>query len=238
MASPQLRAALADRLGPPELKADLKGGKTRERRRGPLELFEPRVVRSLLRRLRLEPLLGRFPERLVWAVFVFVNGFITIALLSVVAMLSGTPFIFPSLGPTAFLVFFTPDAPSASPHHTVLGHAIGLICGYGALWVFGLLHAGTALHAGITGPRILAVALSLALTGGLMILTRCAHPPAGATTLIVSLGLVTRPLDLLVIEIAVCVLALQAIVINRLAGLDYPLWAKRKRARGNGEPPA
>ena len=30
------------------------------------------------------------------------------------------------------------------------------------------------------------------------------------------------------IEIAVAVLTLQAIAINRLAGIDYPLWARRE----------
>ena len=62
-----------------------------------------------------------------------------------------------------------------------------------------------------------------------MILLKAAHPPAGATTLIVSLGIVTRPLHLVVIEIAVALLTLQAIAINRLAGLDYPLWARRAK---------
>ena len=51
--------------------------------------------------------------------------------------------------------------------------------------------------------------------------------PAGATALIISLGIVTRPLPVLVIEIAAAILTLQAIVINRLAGIDYPLWALR-----------
>ena len=60
-----------------------------------------------------------------------------------------------------------------------------------------------------------------------MILLQAAHPPAGATTLIVSLGIVTKPSFLLLIEVAVGLLTLQAIAINRLAGLDYPLWARR-----------
>jgi CBS-domain-containing membrane protein len=60
-----------------------------------------------------------------------------------------------------------------------------------------------------------------------MILLKAAHPPAGATTLIISLGIVTKPTYLVVIEIAVILLVGQAIVLNRLAGLDYPLWAKR-----------
>jgi hypothetical protein len=50
------------------------------------------------------------------------------------------------------------------------------------------------------------------------------HPPAGATTLIVSLGIIALPKDLLVIEAAVILLTLQAFVLNRLAGMPYPLW--------------
>ena len=41
--------------------------------------------------------------------------------------------------------------------------------------------------------------------------------------------LLTSPAYLLVIEVAVALLAIQAIAINRLAGLDYPLWARRTR---------
>jgi CBS-domain-containing membrane protein len=196
-------------------------------RREPLHLLEPEVVRGLVERLRLKWLLGRFPERPVWAAFMFVNGFLTIGLLAAVAMISHTPFVFPSLGPTAFLFFFTPTLPTASPRHTLYGHAIGILCGYGALWATGLAHAPPAMVTGVDAHRILAAALSLATTGALMILFKAAHPPAGATTLIVSLGIVTRPLHLLVIEVAVALLVLQAIAINRLAGIDYPLWARR-----------
>jgi CBS-domain-containing membrane protein len=82
---------------------------------------------------------------------------------------------------------------------------------------------------GVSAARVGAAALSLASTGALMILLRAAHPPAGATTLIISLGIVTRPMHLLVIEIAVAILILQAMVINRLAGIDYPLWTLRQK---------
>jgi len=199
-----------------------------------LLLLQPTISRAFLRRLRFAPLLEQFPERMVWAAFVFVNGFVTIAILSALAMVTGTPLVFPSLGPTAFLVFFTPTSPSASPRHTLLGHAIGLVCGYGALWICGLEHAGPALQVGVNFSRVLAAALSLASTGALMILLKAAHPPAGATTLIVSLGLVTRPLYLVVIELAVAALALQAIAINRLAGVPYPLWARYEDEPGGG----
>jgi CBS domain-containing membrane protein len=195
----------------------------------PLATQEPEVTRGLVARFQIAHLVKRYPERHVWALFMFLNGFATIALLAAVAMATRTPFVFPSLGPTAFLFFFTPRAPAASPRHTIYGHAIGIVCGYGALWLFGLEHAPPAMATGVSAGRVGAAALSLASTGALMILFKAAHPPAGATTLIISLGIVTRPFHLLVIEIAVAILTLQAIVINRLAGIDYPLWALRSR---------
>jgi CBS-domain-containing membrane protein len=193
-------------------------------------LVEPVVVRGLIARLRLTRLLGRFPERPVWAAFMFVNGFVTIGLLAALAMVTRTPFVFPSLGPTAFLFFFTPTMPSASPRHTIYGHAIGIACGAAALWITGLSHAPPAMVVGVDAMRVLAAALSLASTGALMILCKAAHPPAGATTLIISLGIVTKPAYLVLIECAVALLTLQAIAINRLAGVDYPMWAARKAA--------
>lgn len=193
-----------------------------------LRLLEPAIVGGLLRRLRLTNLLGRFPPRPIWAAFVFINGFISLGIIAGVGTLMRTPDIFPSLGPTAFLFFFTPNSPTASPRHTIYGHAIGIACGYLSLVLFGLTHAPPATQ--VMGfHRLFAASLSLALTGALMILLKAAHPPAGATTLIVSLGIVTRPFYLLVIELAVAALTVQAIVINRLAGLDYPLWAPRTR---------
>ncbi|MGH9350966.1 MAG: HPP family protein [Terriglobia bacterium] len=198
-------------------------------RRPQLELLKPEVVEGLLARFRLTRLLQRFPDRPMWALFMFINGFIAIAIMSGIAMLSHTPFIFPSLGPTAVLLFYSPLTPPASPRHTIYGHAIGIVCGYASLWMVSLHHSPAAAAAGVSGARILAAALSLALTGSLMILLKAAHPPAAATTLIISLGIVTRPFYLVVIEAAVVLLVLQAIIINRLAGLDYPLWAKLEK---------
>ncbi|MGB7171800.1 MAG: HPP family protein [Acidobacteriaceae bacterium] len=139
-------------------------------------------------------------------------------------MISHTPFIFPSLGPTAVLFFFHPMSASASPRHALLGHAIGVLCGYGSLLVLGLQHVGSAANGPIDFHRVVAVALSLGATAFFMVLLKVAHAPAGATTLIVSLGIITRPWHLAVIEIAVALFCLQAICFNRLSGLNYPLW--------------
>jgi CBS-domain-containing membrane protein len=71
-----------------------------------------------------------------------------------------------------------------------------------------------------------AAALSLALTSGAMVWCRVPHPPAGGTTLIVSLGILREPWQLGVLMHAVCLLVVQGFVINRLAGIDYPLWSR------------
>lgn len=186
-----------------------------------------REIRELFGRLRLPGLIERFPPRIIWAVFVFVNGFVTCAILASMAMAWKTTFIFPSLGPTAFMVFFTPASAAASPRNAILGHAIGILCGYGALWLTGLVDAAPATVTGVHDPRIVAAAVSLATTGAFMILFDVVHPPAAATTLIISLGIITAPVHLLIIELAVVVLAIQAIVVNRIAGVDYPVWARR-----------
>ena len=181
-------------------------------------------ILSLLRRLRLDSLLQHFPPRLVRSVYVFVNGFVTIAVLALLALVSRNPFVFPSLGPTAYLLFFSPLAKASSPRNTILGHSVGLIFGYGAFVLTGAGAIPFGVHPGIFWPRILAAALSLSVTGAVMVLLGVSHPPAGATTLIVSLGIISKPSELVVIEVAVVLLVTQALLINRLAGLPYPLW--------------
>lgn len=72
--------------------------------------------------------------------------------------------------------------------------------------------------------RVGAAALSLGLTSGLMVWLHAPHPPTGATTLIVSLGILPDPADLAVLMLAVVALVGQAYVINHLAGINYPRW--------------
>ena len=148
----------------------------------------------------------------------------TIALLDLLALVTGSPFVFPSLGPTAYFFFFSPLAVASSPRNAILGHAICLICGYAAFAVTSGFGPTFAAHGEVHLPRILAAALALSATGAFMALFRVSHPPAGATTLIVALGIISQPRELIVIEIAVILLTAQAFVINRMAGIHYPLW--------------
>lgn len=181
-------------------------------------------VEFLLNRLQLPSLLRHLPAKLVWTAYVCINGFTSIALLALLAEISGSPFVFPSLGPTAYLFFFSPLAEVSSPRNTILGHAVGLVCGYGAFYLTGMHTFSQATGATIYWPRILAAALALSATGAFMVLLSVSHPPAGATTLIVALGILAKPRYLVVIEVAVILLTLQAWVFNHMAGLPYPKW--------------
>lgn len=182
------------------------------------------IVFGLARRARLDSLTERYDSTLVMGLFSLVNGLIAIGAMALVALVTGEPFVFPSLGPTAFLLFYTPLFPASCPRNTLGGHLIGALAGYLALLAFGLTGDPPALASSVTGGRVGAAALSLGLTSGAMVWARVPHPPAGATTLIVSLGILREPAQLLVLMLAVSLLVVQGFVINRLAGIPYPRW--------------
>ena len=92
----------------------------------------------------------------------------------------------------------------------------------------GLQHSPPANVLCVDLNRVTAAALSRSSTSALMILLKAAHLPAGATTLIISLGITAKPTYLIVVEVAVALLVGQAIFFNKLAGLDYPFSAKRE----------
>lgn len=191
------------------------------------------IVHGLFKHIRLPWLTQHYARTPILALFSFINGCVSIGLMAVLALVTRSPFVFPSLGPTAFLFFYTPRAPSASPRNTLVGHTIGVLAGYASLLITGLTAAGPALAVGVTWPRVIAAALSLGLTAGLMVLCKSPHPPAGATTLIISLGILTKPWQLVLLLLAVVVLTIQAFAINRLAGIPYPLWNPLKEQEGN-----
>ena len=196
-------------------------------RSGPIGGDISAIVEGFGTRFRIPVLVSRHSQTSVMGLFALVNGVLSIALMSMAAVVTGQAFIFPSLGPTAFLLFYTPTLPAACPRNTIFGHAIGVAAGYLALVIFGLTEAAPALATEVTWPRVGAAAVSLGLTSGFMVWLKVPHPPAGATTLIVSLGILKTPAQLTVLMIAVVLMVVQGMVINRLAGIDYPTWAPK-----------
>ncbi len=130
-----------------------------------------------------------------------------IAALGVILWLTGRPFVFPSLGPTAFMLALRPRQHPA--REVIGGHLWGVSAGLlsyhlvaGGL-TLGSMPAAWSLEAvRLTGSAV----LSVALTAGAMVATRTVHAPACATTLIVSLGLLPLLTDGLLIMIGVAFL--------------------------------
>jgi hypothetical protein len=122
----------------------------------------------------------------------------------VAAWLLGKPLIFPSLGPSAFVLVLNEREISA--RRVIGGHLIGVVSGVLAYQLlangFTLANLAPALSA--AGLRLVASGvLSIVLTTCLMQMARAHHAPACATTLIVSLGLLPGSTNGLLIMAAV-----------------------------------
>lgn len=130
-------------------------------------------------------------------------------LLGAIAWLSGEPFIFPSLGPSAFILAFEQRGERTRAYRVVGSHLIGGIAGFLA---YSVLAAGVTLTttpppASTDGLRLATSGiLSIVLTAWGMIATDAIHSPACATTLIVSLGLLSTPLYVGTIVVSVAIL--------------------------------
>jgi hypothetical protein len=73
------------------------------------------IVFGLARRARLTSLVERHSSTGVLGLFALVNGVVAIGAMALAALVTGQPFVFPSLGPTAFLLFYTPMVPRRAP---------------------------------------------------------------------------------------------------------------------------
>jgi hypothetical protein len=135
------------------------------------------------------------------------------------------PLLFPSLGATAFLIVETPMAEVSSPRNTIIGHTVGIAAAVVALAIFGLFNTPSVFVTGMTPSRIGAIALAVALTGGVLRLLRLPHPPAGATTIIAAAGLLATAHQLLDLWVGVVLLTAAGWTINRLTGVPAPIWA-------------
>jgi hypothetical protein len=138
--------------------------------------------------------------------------------LGATAWVAGLPFLFPSLGPTASLLAVAPGAPESAPRRVLGGHAIGVLAGllaYQAL-AAGLVATTPPPPLSTAGLRLAASAVvSVGLTTGGMLATDLRHAPACATTLIVSIGLLSELVQGGVIVAAVALLLTTQAVLDR-----------------------
>jgi hypothetical protein len=145
------------------------------------------------------------PDRLLTSLYA---GFL-FTVLGVVAWTTGQPFVFPSLGPSAYLLAFERRASWNRSYRVVASHAIGAVAG---LLAYTALAAGatiTTTPAGFSSAGLHLAGsgvVSIVLTSWAMIATETNHAPACATTLIVSLGLLSTAVQAGIIVLSVVVL--------------------------------
>jgi CBS-domain-containing membrane protein len=152
--------------------------------------------------------------RIFVIIFAVSAGAIALGIITMVAFLTNLPLVFPPLGASAFILFYTPMSARASPRNVVLSHTMALMFGLLSLAMLAaLLQESDVLNPLVMSwSRVGAIVLATGLTSVLMISLKCEHPPAAATALIASMGYIF----LLVIE---------AFLLNRIiGGMPYPRW--------------
>lgn len=138
-----------------------------------------------------------------------IHATVLVSVAALAAWLSGLPMLFPSLGPSAFVMAMFPTSEASNARRVIGGHAVGVVAGLAAYWLLGA--TGSMIVAAepgsIAGLRLAGSGvLAIAATVGGMLAADVRHPPACATTLIVALGLLSTPLEGALILAAVAVM--------------------------------
>ena len=135
----------------------------------------------------------------------------------------GQPWLLPSLGPTAYLLAQLPAQPAARAYNVLAGHLLGLAAGIVAVLATGAAASPVVLETGtISGIRVAAAVLAVALTVLTTIALAASHPPAAATTLLVALGSLRTPQDALNVAIGAAIMAATGVVLRRLRLGQWP----------------
>ena len=141
------------------------------------------------------------------------NTFFHFTVLGVITLATGRPFLFPSLGPSAYLMATGEQPRAQGAYHVIGGHTIAVVAGLIAYAVAG---GGVSAYVVFDRPdpafsvELLHLAASatvaMILTTTAMLMTNTNHAAACATTLIVALGLMGGLADAVIIVAAVTVL--------------------------------
>jgi CBS-domain-containing membrane protein len=150
------------------------------------------------------------------AAYAAILAIITLAVAGAVGLLIKQPWLFPSLGPTVMLFFESPKQPSSRPLNTIVGHVIGIAAGLACYTAFGLTGQPSAPLGGLTLSYVAAGAVAVGITTAALSLLQLPHPPAGASTLIVALGILHTPVQLLSMLGAVLLITAAGWGFNRL----------------------
>lgn len=145
------------------------------------------------------------------------------AILGALSWFTGLGFLLPSLGPSIFLLATLPDEEMNYPQRIIGGQFIGALS---AIVAFQLL-VGQPIIGDPIPPRsllgfrqVLSTFLAAILTTAGMFVTNWEHPPAYATTLIISLGFINDFRGAFVFFVAVLIV----VAAHELFGKRLPIW--------------
>jgi len=144
---------------------------------------------------------------------------VLLSVTGVVPWATGTPFVFPSLGPTAYLLATQRTRYRGRLADVAVAHLLGVVAG---LVAYHLLAGGVVVTAELAagsaalGRVVASGVVALMVTSAGMLGVDAVHPPACATTLIVALGLLPTVFEGGLIVGAVCVLVATHLAATRL----------------------
>lgn len=138
------------------------------------------------------------------------------------AMLVHKPLFFASLGPTAYELAETPERRSAQPYSVIVGHLIGVVSGFLAVYLTQAWRVPAIDTYCITWVRVWAAMLAALLTVLGTTLFKATQPAALSTTLMIATGSMQRLQDGPVI--------MAAIVLLTIAGEPLRRWRRRLKS--------
>jgi hypothetical protein len=140
-----------------------------------------------------------------------------ILLMGCISLAVGKPLLFASLGPTAYEQIEKPELPSARLYNVVVGHWIGMGCGFLGLAVLNAWNAPNPMTVGhFSILRVGACAIAVATTALFTLLVKAGQPAAYATAMLVAVGSMQRASDAVSIALGVLILGIIGEPIRRM----------------------
>lgn len=145
------------------------------------------------------------------------------AILGLLSWVTGLGFLLPSLGPSVFLLATLPDDEMNFPQRVIGGQFIGAVV---AAITFHVIVGTTTVGQPIPPFSLLGLLqvvstfLAAMLTTAGMVITGTEHPPAYATTLIISLGFITEISEIIIFMVGVLIV----VGIHEILGKRFPIW--------------
>ncbi len=185
-----------------------------------------------LERIRFWYMASRVDARVLNSLNVFLHSIASMIILGTAAHLTSWSLIFPSLGPTIFLIFYAPSSAMSAPRNTIAAHVAGAFIGWACFQVLLFMDPSAASLPHTALPRIITASIALGFCGILMSLSGIVHPPAASTTLVAGLGMINSPMTVAFMTMALILLCMLAWTMHWLSGIKYPAWAPFDNSQG------